>query len=71
MEHAVQHLCLLEFTCDIEALLVKKIKSLKLVANRKLNAEATEFRPTRKTAALADLKFRDVIQDENQPAPVE
>lgn len=45
---------------------MKQIKSLK-TADKKLNVDAADFRPTRNVIAVANLRISDVIQHENEP----
>ena len=38
---------------------------------REINPQATEFRPKRNAAAIAELKISDKIQEESEPPQVE
>ena len=69
LERAVQHLYPLELSCDIDQTSSRTNNSV--IPENELNPKATEFRPKRNAAAIAELKISDVIREENEPPKVE
>ena len=71
LERAVQHLYPLELSCDVDRDGVRRTNGNLNTGNNKLNPVATEFRPKRNAAAIAELKIIDITQEENEPPQVE
>ena len=71
LERAVQHLYPLELSCVVDQDGVRRINGNLNTGNNKLNPVATEFRPKRNAAAIAELKIIDITQEENEPPQVE
>ena len=71
LESAVHHLHPLELSCDVDGDGDRRTNGNVNKDNNKLNPEATEFRPKRNAAAIAELKIIDVIQEENELPQVE
>eukprot|EP00112_Aurelia_sp_Birch-Aquarium-sp1_P001131 Seg1117.2 transcript_id=Seg1117.2/GoldUCD/mRNA.D3Y31 product="hypothetical protein" protein_id=Seg1117.2/GoldUCD/D3Y31 len=61
LERAVQHLYPLELQCD----------DATVTRTTELNADAREFRPRRDAAAIATLRMKDQMEEENQEPLVE
>ena len=70
LERAVQHLYPLELSCDVDRDGVRRTNGNLNTGNNKLNPVATEFRPKRNAAAIAELKIIDITQEENEPPQV-
>ena len=62
----MQHLYLLELNCDVDQNASCRINPDTNADKEKLNPQATEFRPKRNAAAIAELKISDVIHEENE-----
>ena len=60
LERAVQHLYPLELSCDVDRDGVRRTNGNLNTGNNKLNPVATEFRPKRNAAAIAQLKIIDI-----------
>ena len=67
----MQHLYPLELSCDIDRNNSYQAEKDVTTENDKLNPKATEFRPKRNAAAIAELKISNVIQNEREPPLVE
>eukprot|EP00112_Aurelia_sp_Birch-Aquarium-sp1_P023331 Seg6901.3 transcript_id=Seg6901.3/GoldUCD/mRNA.D3Y31 product="hypothetical protein" protein_id=Seg6901.3/GoldUCD/D3Y31 len=61
LERAVQHLYPLELQCD----------NATVTTATELNADAREFRPRRDAAAIATLRMKDQMEEENNEPLVE
>ena len=68
LERAVQHLYPLELSCDIDETSIRTDENSQ---KETLNPAAREFRLKRNAAAIAELKISDVIQEQDEPPPVE
>ena len=66
LERTVQHLYPLELNCDVDQNASCRINPDTNADKEKLNPQATEFRPKRNAAAIAELKISDVIHEENE-----
>ena len=69
LERAVQYLYPLELNCNIDRNDGYQAEKDVTTESDKLNPKATEFRPKRNAAAIAELKISDVIQNEREPPP--
>ena len=67
LERGVQHLHPRVLSYDVDRDSDCQTNQNLNTSNDKLNLEATEFRPKRNAAAIAELKIIDVIQEENEP----
>ena len=71
LERAVQHLYPLELSCDADRNDSYQAEKDATTESDKLNPTATEFRPKRNAAAIAELNVSDVIQNEREPPLIE
>ena len=57
----------LEASCQITRNIDNQTNKFVETFDKKMNVQATEFQSTRNAVAIADVKIRDAIQDENEP----
>ena len=66
LERAVQHLHPLERSCDVDRDGAHRTNGNLNTGNNKVNPVATEFRPKRNAAAIAELNITDITQQKNE-----